>query len=131
MALKCDGTSRDFLQRRPKQQFQDPQLSVQRLPRQPQQQSHQLMARQTKMLLLPGSLKWQAWHIGTSQTPPKNETDNKVLGCCPIKQYVVVKIYVVAKKCGNFLNPFIGFWNCCDAHLSFFFLIISGKVYSP
>jgi hypothetical protein len=86
MALKSDATSRDFLWRRPKQQFQDPQLPVQRLPRQPQQQSHQLMARQTKMLLLLGSLKWQAWHIGTSQTLPKKETDNKVLGCCPIKK---------------------------------------------
>jgi hypothetical protein len=53
------------------------------------------MARQTKMLLLLGSLKWQA-HIGTPQTPPKKETDNKVLGCCPIKKCVVVKIYAVA-----------------------------------
>jgi hypothetical protein len=54
------------------------------------------MARQTKMLLLLGSLKWQAWHIGTSQTPPKKETDNKILGCSPIKKCVVVKIYAVA-----------------------------------
>jgi hypothetical protein len=96
MALKSDGTSRDFLRRRPKQQVEDPQLPVQRLPRQPQQQSHQLIARQTKMLLLLGSLKWQAWHNGTSETPPKKETDNKVLGCCPIKKCVVVKIYAVA-----------------------------------